>query len=142
MRCLARRHDGACVRQSSVVITLAFGITIAGAGLAKAQSGTTTSDAVPPAASSTVPAEVQPGHPPPAATGSLGASGPQAATPTPQPPGKADTPGGAARNGVVSPPAVTGDREINRGAPGTSSLGTPVITPPGTDGATGSAVPK
>ena len=84
----------------------------------------------------TTPAEIQPGHPPPPA------GTPQQVSPTPLPPGAgADTPGGAARNGVIAPPAPTADSAINRGAP-TGTVGTPVIPPPGSRGGNPTVVPK
>lgn len=60
-------------------LALLIGIVI-GSAPAFAQTGATASDAVPPVTSGSAPAEIQPGHPPPAATGSLGASGLQQAT--------------------------------------------------------------
>ncbi len=69
-------------------------------------------------------------------------SSPQSAVPAPLPPGSADTPGGSARNGVIKPPPVAGDTEINKGAPGAGALGTPVIPPPGTAGHEPNVVPK
>lgn len=86
----------------------------------------------------TTPAEIQPGHPPPATTGSTGTS--QSVTPAPLPSG-ADTPGGAARNGVITPPAPAADSAINRGAP-SGTLSTPVIPPPGSPGGNTAVVPK
>ncbi len=92
------------------------------------------------AVSPTTPAEIQPGHPPPASTGSTGA--PQTAIPTPLPPGAgADTPGGAARNGVITPPATAADPAINRGVP-SPTVGTPIIPPPGSPGGNPAIVPK
>ncbi len=85
------------------------------------------------------PAEIQPGHPAPPTTGSTGA--PQQVTPPPLPGGSADTPGGAARNGVIAPPAPAADAAINRGAPATT-LGTPIIPPPGSPGGNPAVVPK
>lgn len=49
--------------------------TAALTGAVLAETGLTASDAVPPATSLASPAEIQPGHPPPAETGSLGAAG-------------------------------------------------------------------
>ena len=102
---------------------------IGGNSLARAQT----------AVSPTTPAEIQPGHPPPASTGSTGTS--QPLTPAPLPPASgADTPGGAARNGVITPPP-TADTEINRGVP-SATVGTPVIPPPGSPGGNPTVVPK
>lgn len=121
----------------------ASGALLALAAAAYAQGGATASDAVPPAASPAAPAEIQPGHPPPATTGSTGSSGPQSAAPAPLPPGaRADTPGGSSRHGVIAPPSAVGDQEINKGAPGAGALGTPVIPPPGTPGGNPKVVPK
>ena len=53
----------------------------------------------------------------------------------------ADTPGGAARNGVIAPPATGADPGINRGAPA-GTLGTPVIPPPGSPGGNPTVIPK
>jgi hypothetical protein len=70
------------------------------------QTGPSAPNAVPPAASPTTPAEIQPGHPPPPA-GNAAPTGPQSALPAPLPPGAgADTPGGSARNGVIAPPGT------------------------------------
>ena len=121
----------------------AAGAIAAVAGTAHGQGGPTASDAVPPATSLASPAEIQPGHPAPAATGSTGSSGPQAATPAPLPRSAgADTLGGSARNGVIQPPAVTGDQDINHGAPRPGALGTPVIPPPGAPGGDQKVIPK
>ncbi len=103
---------------------------IASTGTAQAQA----------ALSPTVPAEIQPGHPPPVVTGNTGT--PQILIPTPLPPAAgADTPGGAARNGVIAPPAPEADAAINRGAP-SATVGPPVIPPPGSPGGNPSIVPK
>ena len=121
----------------------ALGAMLATGGPVRAQSGSTASDAVPPAASPAAPAEIQPGHPPPATTGSTGQSGPQAATPVPLPPGAgADTPGGSARNGVIAPPPPAGDSAINQGAPRAGAPGAMVIPPPGSPGGDPRVVPK
>lgn len=125
------------------LILAASGAILALAVAAHAESGAIASDAVPPAGSPAAPAEIQPGHPPPATTGSTGSSGPQAVAPSPLPPGaRADTPGGSSRDGVISPPSVGGDHDINRGAPGAGALGTPVIPPPGSPGGNPKVVPK
>lgn len=95
------------------------------------------------ATSPSVPADIQPGHPAPATTGSRGSSGAQSATPAPLPPSAgADTPGGTSRDGVIKPPVVTGDQEINKGAPKTEGLGSPVVPPPGSPGGNTKVVPK
>lgn len=63
-------------------------------------------------------------------------------TPTPLPPAaNPDTPGGAARNGVITPPATGADAAINRGAPAPTT-GTPVIPPPGSPGGNPTIIPK
>lgn len=126
-----------------VLLVLAAGSMMALAGAAHGQGNPAASDAAPPATSLAAPAEIQPGHPAPVVTGSTGASGPQSATPAPLPPGtRADTPGGSARDGVIAPPAVAGDSDIIKGAPGARALGTPVIPPPGTPGGDPKVVPK
>ena len=76
------------------------------------------------------------------ATHAQTASAPQTVVPTPLPPSaNPDTPGGAARNGVIAPPAPGADAEINRDAPPTSAV-TPIIPPPGSPGGNPSVVPK
>ena len=89
------------------------------------------------AAAPTTPAEIQPGHPAPATTGSTGQ---QSATPAPLPSG-ADTPGGSARNGVIAPPATAGDSGIHQVPPNTGAPGL-VIPPPGSTGTNPAIVPK
>ena len=114
-----------------------LGATAAAAIIVAASSGSAWAQA---ALAPTTPAEIQPGHPPPATTGSTGT--PQSVVPTPLPPdAKPDTPGGAARDGVITPPAPAADAAINRGAP-SGTLGTPVIPPPGSPGGNPSIVPK
>ncbi len=55
------------------------------------------------------PAEIQPGHKPPSAGRSDAPSGPQSVVPSPLPPGsRADTLGGSARDGVITPPGTAG----------------------------------
>jgi len=126
-----------------LALAAAAGVIAVMASAAHGQSGRTASDAVPPATSQAAPAEITPGHPAPAAAGSTWSSGPQAATTAPLPPSaRADTPGGSSRDGVIKPPAVTGDQDINRGAPRAGALGTPVIPPPGTAGGDPKVVPK
>ncbi|MBV8911817.1 MAG: hypothetical protein JOZ05_02120 [Acetobacteraceae bacterium] len=136
----ALARDVIGLRNAWLALAAASGIVLA--GVAHAQGSPTASDAVPPATSQAAPAEIQPGHPPPPATGSLGSSGPQAAVPSPLPGNQADTQGGSARHGIISPPAATGDQDINKGAPGARTLGTPVIPPPGTPGGDRTVVPK
>jgi len=114
---------------------------------AHGQGGPTASDAVPPAAAPTAPAEIQPGHPangrPTVIAPSKGESGPQTAVPAPLPPGAgADTPGGSARGGLIAPPPASGDPGINKGAPRAGSDTMPVIPPPGAPGGNPRVVPK
>ncbi len=74
---------------------------------------------------------------------SKGDSGPQTAVPAPLPPGSgADTPGGSAKNGVITPPPTSSDSGINRGAPPRGTEPMPVIRPPGTGGGKTQVVPK
>ena len=74
---------------------------------------------------------------------SKGDSGPQTAVPAPLPPGsRADTPGGSAKNGVITPPPTSSDSGINRGAPPRGTEPMPVIRPPGTAGGNQQVVPK
>lgn len=144
MRSRARLCTAAATVQPLWLALTAAGTVAILSASAHGQSSPTASDAVPPATSHAAPAEIQPGHPPPAYTGSTGsatATGPQLATPAPLPRG-ADTPGGSARNGIIAPPAVVGDHDINRGAPGGSALGTPLIPPPGAPGGDQHLAPK
>ena len=73
------------------------------------------------------------------------ATGPQTAVPAPLGNGRADTPGGSARNGVIAPPPTTGTPVIRPStnsrmpvvrppAHGTTTSRMPVITPPGSTG--------
>jgi Uncharacterized protein conserved in bacteria (DUF2171) len=120
-------HDGSLALAGS--ITAAHG-----------QGGPTASDAVPPAAAPTAPAEIQPGHPGDGGQSTVvapskGESGPQTAAPAPLPPSAgADTPGGSARGGVIATPPTAGDAEINKSAPRAGSDAMPVIPPPGAPG--------
>lgn len=90
----------------------------------------------PPPAQSTVPAEIQPGHP---AKGNAApgtprepAPSPQMALPSPQPEGK--------EKGVIRPPAV-GDAEIRKPPPSSDST-MPIVPPPGSPGGNQNVVPK
>jgi len=141
-RAIARHHPVPPVWLGLTgLAALALAISI---GAAHGQSSLTPPDAPAPAQPST-PAEIQPGHTagtnPAVVAPSTGSSGPQIVAPAPLPPGAtADTPGGTARNGVISPPPAAGDAGINRGAPQAGVM--PVIPPPGTPGNAPRVVPK
>ncbi len=141
-RAIARRpHPSALWLGLTGLAALALAASISAA---HGQSSLTPPDA-PPAAQPGTPAEIQPGHTagtnPAIIAPSTGSSGPQTAAPAPLPPGTgADTPGGTARNGVISPPPAAGDAGINQGAPQAGTM--PVIPPPGTPGNAPRVVPK
>ena len=90
------------------IVLIAF-IFACSTGSVYGQTGSSSPNTLPPAATPTGPAELQPGHtiPPPAGTATQ--SGPQSIVPNPLPPGTgSDTPGGSARNGVIAPPGTAG----------------------------------
>ena len=66
-------------------------------------------------------------------------SGPQTAVPAPRLGGRADTPGGSARNGVIRPPPTGGSTPVIR--PRTNGA-MPVIPPPGTPGNQSNVQPR
>jgi hypothetical protein len=91
----------------------------------------------PPGAPSTVPAEIQPGHPArgnaaPGTPDREPAPSPQIALPSPQPEGK--------ETGVIRPPTV-GDAGMRKPPPSSGST-MPTIPPPGSSGGNQSVVPK
>ncbi len=110
--------------------TLTVGLVLGWPMMALAQGQSVQPADPPQAVSPGTPAEIQPGHE---------AGGPQTAKPAPLPPGSgADTPGGSARHGVISPPGVN-DPGIEKGVPPAGTNDKAVVPP---SGATPGVVPK